>query len=57
MEPWKFNMELMQQSGSEDELGGVVSVLMGQQACVWPRLGKQSALSPESCTSKAISRM
>ena len=34
IEPWKFRMELMQQSGSEDELGSVVLAPNGQQACV-----------------------
>lgn len=33
MVPWKFKTEAMQQSGSEEELGIVVLVLMGQQAC------------------------
>jgi hypothetical protein len=49
-------MEIRQQSGSEDELGGVVVVLIGQQACARLRLGTQSALSPESCTMKTKSR-
>jgi hypothetical protein len=33
IDPWKFKTEAMQQSGSEDELGSVVLVLMGQHAC------------------------
>jgi hypothetical protein len=32
IDPWKFKIELMQQSGNEDELGSVVLVLTGQQA-------------------------
>jgi hypothetical protein len=35
IDPWKFKTEVMQQAGSDDELGSVVLVLMGQQACVW----------------------
>jgi hypothetical protein len=35
MDPWKFKMELRQQSGSEDEFGGVVLVSIGQHACCW----------------------
>jgi hypothetical protein len=33
MEPWKFKTEAMQQSGSDEELGSVVLVLVGQHAC------------------------
>ena len=33
MDPWKFKRKFTQQSGSEDELGSVVLVLIGQHAC------------------------
>ena len=33
-DPWQLRSEITQQSGSEEELGRVVSVLIGQQACV-----------------------
>ena len=46
----------MQQSGNEEGLGRVVLVSVGQQACAWPGLGTQSALSPESCTRKTVSK-
>jgi hypothetical protein len=49
-------MEFMQQSGREDELGIVALELTGQHACVCRWLGTQSALSPESCTKKTISK-
>jgi hypothetical protein len=56
IDPWKFKIELMQQSGSEDELGSAVLVHIGQHACVWLRPGTQSTLSPESCTRKTVSK-
>ena len=57
IEPWKFRRELTQQSGSEDELGSVVLALAGQHACDCEWLGRQSALSPESCTRKTASKI
>jgi len=46
----------MQQAGSEDELGGVVLVLIGQHASDRGWLGTQNSLSPESCTRKTTSK-
>jgi hypothetical protein len=56
MDPWRFKMELAQQSGSEDEFRGSVLPVTGQQACACGWVGRQMAFNPETCTRKTVSR-
>ena len=56
IDPWKFEIELTQQSGRGEGLGGRVFALAGQQACAWRWAGWQIALNPETCTRKIASR-
>ena len=57
IDPWKFKIELMQQSGNTDEPGIALPVHIGQHPCIVLWLGMQSILSPESCTRKTVSRI
>jgi hypothetical protein len=56
IDPWKLKIELRQQSGRDEEPGGRVFALAGQQACDWRWIGWQIALNPETCTRKTANR-